>query len=101
MADRVDVPVVHTLHGPFDAGRAELYRRHGHKATLVAISADQRAQAPEGVVIESVIPNPLDLDEWPFSADKEDSLLFIGRMDPDKGFLTVRSQAGGSAGLRG
>src|SRR4051794_33285968 len=38
MADSLDVPVVHTLHGPFDEHRAELYRRHGHKATLVAIS---------------------------------------------------------------
>jgi glycosyltransferase involved in cell wall biosynthesis len=38
MADRLREPFVHTLHGPFDDERAELYRRQGHKATLVAIS---------------------------------------------------------------
>jgi glycosyltransferase involved in cell wall biosynthesis len=41
--------------------------------------------APEGVTVDLVIPNPVDLDEWPFSAVKDDSLLFMGRMDPDKG----------------
>lgn len=85
MADRLRQPVVHTLHGPFDDERDELYRLHGQKALLVAISQSQRAEAPEGVTVDWVIPNPVDLDEWPFSAVKDDSLLFMGRMDPDKG----------------
>jgi glycosyltransferase involved in cell wall biosynthesis len=85
MADRMATPVVHTLHGPFDSDRAELYRRHGHKAMLIAISEAQRRQAPEGVDPACVVPNPIDLDEWPFRDAKEDWLLFIGRMDPDKG----------------
>jgi glycosyltransferase involved in cell wall biosynthesis len=98
MADSLDVPVVHTLHGPFDEHRAELYRRHGHKATLVAISEAQRAEAPEGVACDWVIPNPIDLDEWPFSEDKDDALLFMGRMDPDKGpdRAIAAAQAAGS-----
>ena len=85
MADRLSEPFVHTLHGPFDDERAELYRRQGHKATLVAISESQRSQAPEGVECSHVVPNPIDLDEWPFQAEKEDGLLFLGRIDPDKG----------------
>ncbi len=85
VAGRLQVPVVHTLHGPFDDQRSELYRRHGGKVILVAISEAQRSQAPDGVVCDRVIPNPIDLDEWPFRDEKERSLLFMGRMDPDKG----------------
>jgi glycosyltransferase involved in cell wall biosynthesis len=85
MADRLIEPFVHTLHGPFDDERAELYRRQGHKATLVAISEAQRTQAPDGIDCQHVVPNPIDLDEWPFGHPKTDELLFLGRMDEDKG----------------
>jgi len=85
MADRLREPLVHTLHGPFDEERTELYRRQGHKATLVAISDSQRSQAPDGVDCRHVVPNPIDLDEWPFQAEKAGELLFLGRIDPDKG----------------
>jgi glycosyltransferase involved in cell wall biosynthesis len=51
MADRVAVPVVHTIHGPFDRHTAPFYRRHGHKARLVAISSTQAQSAPVGVRI--------------------------------------------------
>ena len=32
-----------------------------------------------------VVHNPIDCAEWQFRADKEDFLLWIGRMSPDKG----------------
>jgi glycosyltransferase involved in cell wall biosynthesis len=32
-----------------------------------------------------VVYNPIDCSEWPFRAEKEDFLLWIGRMSPDKG----------------
>src|SRR5215213_2855704 len=32
-----------------------------------------------------VVPNPIDTSEWPFRAEKGDSVLWIGRMSPDKG----------------
>ena len=32
-----------------------------------------------------MVPNPIDLDEWPFQDEKDDGLLFLGRIDPDKG----------------
>jgi glycosyltransferase involved in cell wall biosynthesis len=85
MAERLHEPVVHTLHGPFADERRELYLRHGHKAHLVALSESQRQDAPAGVEVEDVVPNPIDLDEWPYRAEKDEALLFIGRLDPDKG----------------
>jgi glycosyltransferase involved in cell wall biosynthesis len=85
MADRVAVPVVHTIHGPFDRHTAPFYRRHGHKARLVAISSTQAQSAPVGVRIAGVVPNPIAVDRWPLRVHKEDYLLWIGRMDPVKG----------------
>jgi glycosyltransferase involved in cell wall biosynthesis len=65
MADRVAVPVVHTIHGPFDRHTSPFYRRHSRKATLVAISRSQAASAPAEVRISAVVPNPIDVDRWP------------------------------------
>jgi glycosyltransferase involved in cell wall biosynthesis len=85
MADRVGVPVVHTLHGAFVQETASFYYRHGHKARLVAISRSQAQSAPAGVRITAVVPNPIAVERWPLRTEKEEYLLWIGRMDPVKG----------------
>ena len=85
MADRVGVPMVHTLHGPFEPQTSRFYRRHAGKAHLVAISQAQRASAPAGVSIDEVIPNPIDAAAWPFQPAKENYLLWLGRMHETKG----------------
>ena len=73
------------MHGPFDRETTPFYQRHGHKARLVAISRSQAASAPAGVRIGDVVPNPIAVDRWPLRAEKQDYLLWIGRMDPVKG----------------
>ncbi len=85
MADRIGVPVVHTIHGAFDRHTTRFYRRHGGKATMVAISRSQAASAPAGVWISSVVPNPIAVDRWPLNTQKQDYVLWIGRMAPVKG----------------
>jgi glycosyltransferase involved in cell wall biosynthesis len=85
MADRIDVPMVHTIHGPFTADTARFYRRHGGKASLVAISRSQAASAPAGVRISAIVPNPIKVSDWPFRAHKQDYVLWVGRIDPVKG----------------
>jgi glycosyltransferase involved in cell wall biosynthesis len=85
MADRLDTPLVHTLHGQFTASTAAFYARHGHKAALVGISRAQLASAPEGLESVGAIPNPIDLRAWPLREHKDDYLLWIGRMTAEKG----------------
>jgi len=85
MADRVGVPVVHTIHGPFDRHMTRFYQRHGRAATLVAISRSQAAAVPAGVRISAVVPNPIAVDRWPLTTHKQDYVLWIGRMAPVKG----------------
>ena len=85
MADRIGTPLLHTLHGPFDADTFEFYRRHAVKAVAVAISTSQAAAAPEPLRIVAVVPNPTDVAAWPFSVVKDDYLLWVGRIVPEKG----------------
>ena len=49
MADRLETPLVHTLHGQFTASTAAFYAHHGHKAALVGISRAQLSSAPAGL----------------------------------------------------
>jgi glycosyltransferase involved in cell wall biosynthesis len=85
LADRLDTPFVHTLHGPFDAGTSAFYAGHGHKGALVAISAAQVGAAPPGVIADAIIRNPVDVAAWPLHEVKDDYLLWVGRMNADKG----------------
>ena len=85
MANRIDTPLVHTVHGPFTPETAAFYARHGHKAALVGISRAQLASAPPGLGPIPSIPNPIDLRAWPLQERKGDYLLWIGRMTPEKG----------------
>ena len=86
MANRIATPLVHTLHGPFEPDLFRFYDSHGHKAQLVAISAAQRDAAPEHLRGDiAVVHNPLAVEEWPFAEDAGDYLLWIARMNDDKG----------------
>jgi glycosyltransferase involved in cell wall biosynthesis len=85
MADRIDTPLVHTLHGSFTASTAAFYAHHGHKAALVGISAAQLACAPAGLRTAAVVPNPIDVQAWPLREQKGDYLLWVGRMTEVKG----------------
>jgi glycosyltransferase involved in cell wall biosynthesis len=84
-ADRFGAPVVHTLHGPFDAQGSAFYARHAHRARFVALSRAQLADAPAQMNAVDVIPNPIEPDEWPLCTRKHGYVLWIGRFAPEKG----------------
>src|SRR5215211_6985109 len=84
-ADRIDTPVLHTLHGPFTEDTSAFYARHAGKASAVALSRYQAEQAPDELEVAAVIGNPIVVDDFPFRAEKDDYLLWIGRMNEDKG----------------
>jgi glycosyltransferase involved in cell wall biosynthesis len=84
LANRIDVPVLHTVHGPVTGDVARFYHRHAHKAWLSSLSRSQLAGS-DSLRTVGAIPNPLDVDRWPFESHKEAYLLWIGRMSPEKG----------------
>jgi glycosyltransferase involved in cell wall biosynthesis len=84
-ADRIDTPVIHTLHGPFTNETSAFYARHAHKASVVALSRYQAEQAPDELDVVAVIGNPIVVGDFPFGEEQGDHLLWIGRMNDDKG----------------
>ncbi len=84
-ADRIATPMVHTLHGPFTRETSAFYARHGYKASAVALSRYQADQAPAGLDVIAVIGNPIVVGDFPFRNDKDGYLLWIGRINDDKG----------------
>jgi glycosyltransferase involved in cell wall biosynthesis len=76
-------PVVHTLHGPWTPGLKHKLGLVHDRVHLVAIShAQQRMNA--SVRTAGVVHNGIDIDAHPFREEKEDFLLYLGRINPDK-----------------
>jgi len=78
------VPVVHTLHGPFTEDAKRIYTLLSGRIHYVAISNAQRAFCPD-LSYAGTVHNGIDLDRYPFRSEKEDFLLFLGRINPEKG----------------
>ena len=77
-------PVAHTLHGPWTEHNRPLYSLVSRHVHLVAISDAQRA-ANLDVPYAGTVHNGIELAKYPFRAEKERSLVYIGRANPDKG----------------
>lgn len=77
-------PVLHTLHGPATPEAKELYRRLNFGLFFNAISDSQRKWFGD-LNFVATIYNGMDLTGSVYREDKEDFLLFVGRMNPEKG----------------
>jgi glycosyltransferase involved in cell wall biosynthesis len=78
------VPTVITVHGPVIGEEGQYYRALGETVRMVAISEAQRAHAP-GLPWAATVHNAIRPSTFPFRTDKEDFVLFLGRMHPNKG----------------
>ncbi len=83
-ADLVDTPILTTLHGV-------AWNKSNHPALLarkhypfVSLSNKERDFLPE-LNYAATIPNGILVDKFPLVPDKDDYLLFAGRLAPEKG----------------
>jgi glycosyltransferase involved in cell wall biosynthesis len=83
-AKNLDVPLVHTIHGAFIEANREFYRTFRDHAAFVTISQYQQRDFPE-LPYAGCVPNAIDVDGFPFRAEKEDYMLCLGRIARDKG----------------
>jgi glycosyltransferase involved in cell wall biosynthesis len=83
-ASCLPTPVVHTVHMVLDEARAAFYRRFSSEVYLTAISAYQQGEVPD-LPWRGTVHNAVDVDAMPFSRDKEDYLLCLGRVCERKG----------------
>jgi len=90
-----DLPVVTTVHGPFNEELIDLYGRVAHRVPLIGISQAQVKVAPQ-VAIAKVIHHGVDAASFPIGQGG-DYCLFLGRMGADKGphrAIAVAREAG-------
>jgi glycosyltransferase involved in cell wall biosynthesis len=83
----VRTPVLHTVHGPLGGEPGQVYESIGRIAPevgLISISLNQRRPRPE-LNWAANIPNALDLEHYPCQPHRGDYLLFLGRMNHEKG----------------
>lgn len=91
------VPTILTVHTPAEGDLAEYYGSFGSRFRLVAISERQRRLSPE-LPWFATVRNGIPVADYPFIEEKEDFVLFVGRMSPDKApHLAI--QAAREAGL--
>jgi len=85
------MPVIVTTHGPFDQPEpATIFRRLQTMVPIIAISHNQATDAMRiGIRTTHVVHHGIDIDEVPPGNGLGDAegrfLLFLGRMNPDKG----------------
>ena len=92
------VPTVVTCHSDVSGELGDYYRSLGTDVSLVAISSAQRAQAP-GLNWVGRVHNAVDVAAWPFRERKDDWVLWLGRLSPDKG-AHLAIEAARAAGRR-
>jgi glycosyltransferase involved in cell wall biosynthesis len=78
-----DIPTIVTMHGPVAGEPGEYYRLLGNTIELVAISQAQRRAAPD-LPWAGTVHNAVDVTTFPYREVKDDMLLFLGRLHPDK-----------------
>jgi glycosyltransferase involved in cell wall biosynthesis len=83
----VDVPAVHTVHGPMNGEAGRIYERLAQLVPnlhLISLSLNQLRPQPDLPWLANC-PNALELSIYPCKPHTGDYLLFLGRLSPDKG----------------
>ena len=96
-AGLVDIPVLATLHLPRKFYPSATFQDLPENLTVNCVSESQAASFRDVEQLAGVVRNGIDVERFPFNADKEDYLLWLGRICPEKGThvaLDVAQQAG-------
>ena len=75
-------PIVTTIHGFSSPGILPVYKKYNGKSFYVSISDADRS--PELNYIKT-IHHGIDIQQFDFQSDPDDTLVFFGRIHPDKG----------------
>lgn len=92
----LDVPFVFTVHSVLNLPHlVKFYKRYLHlsKVPMVSISNDQRKPIEKEANFVATVYNGIDVDLYPFEENKEDFLVFIGRLGFEKGCAEAISVA--------
>jgi glycosyltransferase involved in cell wall biosynthesis len=90
---KIDIPIVTTIHGGVSVVKNEKYaqfrklQEDGAPVHFVSISDSQRKkyETLTGIKIDEMIYNGVPIEELPFQREKQDYLLWLGRISSIKG----------------
>ena len=80
----IPCPMISTLHGAAWAQATHVVFDRYRQQPIVSLSTAERHFKPDLNYVATV-PNGIRLEHFPFCAEKEDYLLFAGRLAPEKG----------------
>ena len=84
-ADRIDTPWCTRCTGRSPTTRARSTRATRTRRARSRSAATRPSRRPTRLEVVAVIGNPIVVGDFPFRADKDDYLLWIGRFNDDKG----------------
>lgn len=84
-AELAPVPLVHTVHYAPDPVEVALWSRYP-RAPFIAVSGEQRRRLA-GLNVVATVHHAVDMSAFPFRAQPEDYLVFLGRFTEGKGVL--------------
>ena len=79
------MPVVHTMRGEVSSQLSQLYAAYGDHVSLVATSPRQLVEASPAMHLAALIPDPVDLKDWPLQTTKGDEVLWAWGLEPLQG----------------
>lgn len=85
MSHLIDVPILTTRHGPFPPDWKFVWDHY--TGWYNTISRSERLQMPpvSSGIYGGVVYNGIDVESFPYSEDKDEYLLFLSRVSPEKG----------------
>jgi glycosyltransferase involved in cell wall biosynthesis len=84
-AEFLPVPVVHTMRGEVSSQLSRLYAAYADHVSLVATSPRQLVEASPTMHLAALIPDPVDLRDWPLQTTKGDGVLWVWGLEPLQG----------------
>lgn len=93
LLDRFSVPVVLTFHNSTNVPKhIQYYKNNVFSSQIHCVFISENHRSPLSFISNSkVIYNGVNVDKFPFAAEKENYLLFLGRITPSKGILEAIS----------
>lgn len=85
MSHLVNAPMLTTVHNPITCDARFVWDRYQGRYNTISYAQQERMPELRGAKSAGVVHNAIDVESFPFSTDKDDFLLFLSRLSPEKG----------------
>jgi glycosyltransferase involved in cell wall biosynthesis len=86
-------PMLSTVHRPIDSLYAEVMKLFPQIRFCVLSEDAKKSAREQGIAVEDVVPNGIDISAYPYSDEPEDYFLYLGRCNQEKGVVAALKAA--------